>query len=179
MKIKRSRLLQLISESASRQLVYTCVVCCETTLTWRVDLVFSKSSSLGEIVYEIRNGIFTWLHQAGFSPCHWRDGRAGTTILRLVSAFYDRTKDLISDYGPAGAAGAWATPPHPPGPQDSSRDYGPEELRGSSGKLPPSCWFRRAFPRTTGRPPGAADAAVDSAGAAVPSRDYGPDGSAG
>jgi hypothetical protein len=32
---------------------------------------------------------------------------------------------------------------------------------------PPSCRYRRTFPRTTGRP-GAGDAAVDSAGAAVP-----------
>jgi hypothetical protein len=38
---------------------------------------------------------------------------------------------------------------------------------GSSGKPPPSCRYRRTFPRTMGRP-GAADAAVDSAGAAVP-----------
>ncbi len=39
---------------------------------------------------------------------------------------------------------------------------------GSSGKPPPSCRYCRTFPRTTGRP-GAADAAVDSAAAAVPS----------
>ncbi len=43
-------------------------------------------------------------------------------ILRI----YRRTQALLSDgYGPAGAAGAWATPPHPPGPQNHIRDYGP------------------------------------------------------
>ncbi len=119
----------------------------------------------------------TRMHQAGFSPRHRRDGRAGTTILLLVSAFFDRTKALISDYGPAGAAGTWATPPHPPGPQDRLWVYGPEEAAGSRRR--PSCRYRRTFPRTTVRP-GAADAAVDSAGAAVPSaRNYGPDGSVG
>ncbi len=50
----------------------------------------------------------TRIRQAGFSLCHPRDGRAGTTRLQLVSAFYDRTKALpsalalVSDYGPAG-----------------------------------------------------------------------------
>ncbi len=43
----------------------------------------------------------TWIRQAGFSLCHRRDGRAGTTILQLVSASYNRTKALPSDYGPA------------------------------------------------------------------------------
>ena len=46
------------------------------------------------------------------------------------AAFYDQIKAVISDYGPAGAAGAWATPPHPLGPQDRLRDYGPEEAAG-------------------------------------------------
>jgi hypothetical protein len=40
----------------------------------------------------------------------------------------------------------------------------------SRGKPPPSCRHRRTFPGTTGRP-GATDAAVDSAGAAVPSEE--------
>ncbi len=110
--------------------------------------------------------------QAGFSLRHRRDSRAGTTILHLVSAFYDRTKVLISDYVPAGAAGSWVTQPHPPGPQDRSTGL---RAGGSSGKPPPK---PQDLPRTTGRP-GAADDVVDSAGAAVPFRDYGPDGSAG
>ncbi len=38
---------------------------------------------------------------AGFSLRHRRDGRAGTTILQLVSASDDQTKALPSDYGPA------------------------------------------------------------------------------
>ena len=44
----------------------------------------------------------TQIRQAEFSLYHWRDGRAGTTILQLVSASDDRTKALPSDYGPAG-----------------------------------------------------------------------------
>jgi hypothetical protein len=44
----------------------------------------------------------TRIRQAGFSICHGRDGRAGTTILQLVSAPDDRIKTLLSDYGPAG-----------------------------------------------------------------------------
>ena len=44
----------------------------------------------------------TRIRQAGFSLCHRRDGRAGTTILQPVSASDDRTKALLSDYGPAG-----------------------------------------------------------------------------
>ncbi len=113
----------------------------------------------------------TRMHQAGFSPRSWRDCKAGTTImstiLQLTLAFYDRTQALLSDYGPARAAGAWATPQHPLEQQDSSRDYGPDGAL--SGKPPPSCWYRRTFPTTGG--PGAADAAVDSAEAAVPSEE--------
>jgi hypothetical protein len=95
------------------------------------------------------------MNQAGFSPCHQRDGRAGTTILQLVSTFYDRTQALLSDYGPARAAGARATP-HPPGPtlcgttglteqreavaelslqQDLSKDYGPTWSSGRRRRL--------------------------------------------
>ena len=45
-------------------------------------------------------------HQAGYSPLHWRDDYETP----LFFAFYDRTQALLSDdYGPAGAAGAWAT----------------------------------------------------------------------
>ncbi len=43
----------------------------------------------------------TRIRQAEFSLCHRRDGRAGTTIPQLVSASYNRTKALPSDYGPA------------------------------------------------------------------------------
>ncbi len=39
------------------------------------------------------------------------------------------------DYGQAGAAGAWATPQHPPGPQDRLLDYGPEGAAGAAAKL--------------------------------------------
>jgi hypothetical protein len=45
------------------------------------------------------------------------------TSLRILR---HRTQALLSeDYGPAGVAGAWATPPHPPGPEDRLRDYRP------------------------------------------------------
>ena len=44
----------------------------------------------------------TRIRLAAFSLCHRRDGRAGTTILQLVSASYNRTKALPSDYWPAG-----------------------------------------------------------------------------
>ncbi len=53
----------------------------------------------------------TRIQQAGFRLCHQRDGRAGRI----------RRPDQGTDhYGPAGAAVARATPPHPPGPQDRS-----------------------------------------------------------
>jgi hypothetical protein len=81
----------------------------------------------------------------------------------LISAFYDWTQaPLPSDYGPAGAAGAWATPPHPPGPQDRLREYG--QAADAAAEL---LQAPQDLPGTTGRPR-AADAAVDSAGAAEP-----------
>ncbi len=89
------------------------------------------------------------MHQAGFSPRHQRDSRAGTTILHLVSASDDRTKALISDYGPAGlpeqgqrrsihrgrrtALGTtgrteqWGAAAELSVPQDLCKDYGPTE----------------------------------------------------
>ncbi len=36
---------------------------------------------------------------------------------------------ISDDYGPAGAAGAWASPPHPSGPQDLSGTTGRTEQR--------------------------------------------------
>ena len=48
---------------------------------------------------------------------------------------------VLSDHcGPQGAVGAWAPPPHPPGPQDLPRDYGPD---GAAGGLSQSTLFRR------------------------------------
>jgi hypothetical protein len=103
------------------------------------------------------------MHQARFSPRHRRDGRAGTTIIQLVSAFYDRTKAMISDFA---AGAAWSMG------NAAASAVAVEPFTGlragrSSGKPPPSC---RTFPRNTGRP-GAADAAVDPAGAAEPSEE--------
>ncbi len=76
---------------------------------------------------------------------------------RYSNQSHYRTKALISDYGPAGAAGARATPPHPPGPQyrygttgrrkqrvavaelsvpqDLSKDYGPTGNSGHRRRL--------------------------------------------
>jgi hypothetical protein len=78
-------------------------------------------------------------------PCNFQYFRTLCTLRR--------TQALLSDdHWPAGAAGVWATPPHPPGPQDSLRDYGPD---------------------------GAADAAADLSAPHDLSRDYGPTGSSG
>jgi hypothetical protein len=100
----------------------------------------------------------TRIRQAGFSLCHRRDGRAGTTILQLVSASDDRTKALISDYEPAGLPEQGQRRRIRREPQDRSTGL---RAGGSSEWPPPSCRYRRTFPRTTGRP-GAADAADDS-----------------
>ena len=37
------------------------------------------------------------------------------------------------DCGPPGAVGAWAPPPHPLGPQDLPRDFGPDGAAGGLG----------------------------------------------
>ncbi len=78
--------------------------------------------------------------------CHRRDGRAGATILKLVSASDDRTKALISDYGGNAAASARAAGPfcgttgrrkqrvvaaELSVPRDLPKNYGPT---GSSGR---------------------------------------------
>ena len=52
---------------------------------------------------------------------------------------------LSDDSWPQGAVGAWAPPPHPPGPQDLPRDYG---LDGAAGGLSQST-LRRADDTTT------------------------------
>jgi hypothetical protein len=112
------------------------------------------------------------MHQAGFSPRHWRDGKAGTTIIQVFSAFYDRTKTLISDYVPAGAAGLSWSMGNAAASAGAAGQFTGLRAGQSSGKPQPSCWYRRTFQRTTGRP-GAVDAAImiDSAGAAVPSEE--------
>ncbi len=68
----------------------------------------------------------TRMHQAGFSLRYRRDGRAPTSLCLLRP-----DQALLSNFGPAGAAGARATPPHPPGPQDRLREYGPDGAAGS------------------------------------------------
>ncbi len=60
----------------------------------------------------------TRIHQACYSPRHRRDGRAGTTIPLSFPHILPDPATTSDDYGPDGAAGAWALPPHPPKPQD-------------------------------------------------------------
>ena len=71
------------------------------------------------------------MHQAGFSLCHRRDSRAGTTILQLVSVPDVRTKALISDYGPAGLPEQGQRRRIRRGRRTVLRDYGPEEAASS------------------------------------------------
>ncbi len=78
----------------------------------------------------------TRIRRAGFSLCHRRDGRAGTTtILQQVSAPDVRTKALPINYGPGWTAGARATPLHLLEQRDRStctlRDYGQEQAASS------------------------------------------------
>ena len=73
----------------------------------------------------------TRMHQAGFSPRHRRDGRAGTTILQLVSASYNRTKVLQSDYGPAGLLEQGQRRRIRRSRRTVLRDYGPQEAASS------------------------------------------------
>jgi hypothetical protein len=54
---------------------------------------------------------------------------------------------ISDDYGPAGAAGAWASPPHPPGPQDLSGTTGRTEQRTP----PPNPLGPQYLSGTTGR----------------------------
>ncbi len=92
----------------------------------------------------------TRIRRAGSSLCHRRDGRAGTTILQIVSAPDVRTKALPTDYGPAGL------------PEQGQR----RRIRQS----------RRIFNETTGR----RKQRVAAAELSVPqdlSKDYGPTGS--
>ncbi len=73
----------------------------------------------------------TRIRQAGFSLCHRRDGRAGTTILQLVSASDDGTKALISDYGPAGQQEQGQRRRIRRSSRTVLRDYGPKEAASS------------------------------------------------
>jgi hypothetical protein len=114
-----------------------------------------------------------WMHQAGFSPRHWSDGRpgrAGTTILQLVSAFYDRTKHFSvtrgrqvllehgqrrrtrrgrrTVYGTTGRTEQREAAAELSVQQDLSKDYGPT---GSSGRRHRLRRGRSTFRGTTGR----------------------------
>ncbi len=55
---------------------------------------------------------------------------------------------ISNDYGQAGAAGAWTSPQHPPGPQDLSGTTGRTEQRTP----PPNPLGSQYFSGTTGRP---------------------------
>jgi hypothetical protein len=73
----------------------------------------------------------TRVRQAGFSLCHRRDGRAGTTILQLVSVSDDRTKALLSDYGPAGLLEQGQRRRIRRSSRTVLRDHGPKEAASS------------------------------------------------
>jgi hypothetical protein len=69
----------------------------------------------GRLGYDRPDSAYAMIPSEGRQSWHY-----DTPSLQLVSASNDQTKTLISDYGPAGAAGARATPQHPPEPQDRS-----------------------------------------------------------
>ena len=73
----------------------------------------------------------TRIRWAGFSLCHQRDGRAGTTILQLVSASDDRNKALFSDYGPTGLLEQGQRRRIRRSRRTILRDYGPQEAASS------------------------------------------------
>jgi hypothetical protein len=73
----------------------------------------------------------TRIRQAEFSLCHRRDGRAGTTLLQLVSVSDDRTKALPSDYGPAGLLEQGQRRRIRRSRRTALRDYGQEEAASS------------------------------------------------
>ena len=64
------------------------------------------------------------------------------SIISTTAAAHTRLSD---DCEPPGAVGAWASPPHPPGPQDLPRDYGPDGAAGGLSRSTP----RRADDTTT------------------------------
>ena len=73
----------------------------------------------------------TRIRQAEFSLCHWRDGRAGTTILQLVSHSTTGPRHFSSDYGPDGLLGQGQRPRIRRSRRSVLRDYGPQEAASS------------------------------------------------
>ena len=73
----------------------------------------------------------TRIRYVGFSLCHQRDGRAGTTILQPVSTPDDRTEALLSDYGPARLPEQGQRRRIRRSSRTVLRDYGPEEAASS------------------------------------------------
>ncbi len=96
-------------------------------------------------------------------------GRAGTTILQLVSTPDDWTKAISSDYGPAGLPEQGRCHYISRSCRIVLRDYGPEEAASSRRRAVCNAGpFQglRADREQRTQPD-------DSAGAAVPARDYG------
>jgi hypothetical protein len=73
----------------------------------------------------------TRIHQVRYSPRHRGYGRAGTSILQLVSASHDRTRALISDYGQAGLLEQGQCSRIRRSRRIVLRDYGQEEAASS------------------------------------------------
>ena len=73
----------------------------------------------------------TWIHQAEFSQCHRRDGRAGTMILQLVSHPTTGPRHFPSDYGPDGLLEQGQRRRIRRSRRTVLRDYGPQEAAGS------------------------------------------------
>ncbi len=91
-------------------------------------------------------------------------------MLQLVSASYNRTKALSSDYGPAGLLEQGQRTRIRRSSRTVLRDYGQEEAASSCRRaVGTTGLFQGPLADLEQRiRPGAADAAVDSAGAAVP-----------
>ena len=76
----------------------------------------------------------TRIHLADYSLRHQMDGSSGTTILYHLSIY---RRPHSSSVMQPGAIGAWAPPPHPPGPQDLPMDYGPDGAAGGQSRIAP------------------------------------------
>ena len=79
----------------------------------------------------------TRIHLADYSLRHQRDGNAGTAILYHLR-IYRRAHSLsVMTTGRRELLEQCVSQPHPPGPQDLSRDYGLDEAAGGLSRSTP------------------------------------------